>query len=89
MRWHDGMGAGGWLAMSLMMLIVLAVVVAGFMLVARSRNDQDPPNVSQADAILEGRLARGEINAAEYREARAQFGRPLTQRAYRRRWWVW
>ncbi len=72
MRWHDGMGTGNWLVMSLMVLLFVAVTIAVLILVTRGRNDGYPHNVSRADVILDERLARGEITVSEYREARAQ-----------------
>lgn len=72
---HDGnWGWGGWLLMSLTMLAFLALVAWGVFLVWRStagphsagREQQAPPRQTP-EGILAERLARGEIDADEYR----------------------
>jgi putative membrane protein len=70
---HDG-GWGGWLLMSLTMLAFLALVAWGVFLVWRSTTHSHPhdeahprPARQSAEQILAERLARGEIDAAEYR----------------------
>lgn len=55
---------GGWgLAMGLMMLVVWAGIFYVVWSALRTR-----PDVSDARRILDERLARGEIDAVEYRE---------------------
>lgn len=76
--YHDHAADSGWapwLLMGLMMLVFLAVVAWGVFLVWRSTSH---PHAAHADPrsdarqaprdILAERLARGEIDAAEYRE---------------------
>lgn len=73
MGWYDGgWGWGGWLAMTLMMLVfwggLAAVVVA---LVRSSRSpDARPDPRRDARGILDERLARGDIDEEEYRRRR-------------------
>ncbi len=72
---HNGdWGWGGWLLMSLTMLAFLALVAWGVFLVWRSTTQshlldkaQATPARQSADQILAERLARGEIDADEYR----------------------
>jgi putative membrane protein len=69
MMWYDGWGWGGWLAMTLMMLALLALFVWGLVLLWRAT--ADPPARQRRDtpeAILAERLARGEIDPTEYEE---------------------
>jgi putative membrane protein len=72
---HNGdWGWGGWLLMSLTMLAFLALVAWGVFLVWRSTThphsavpDQPSPVRQSPQEILAERLARGEIDADEYR----------------------
>ena len=68
----DGWGWGGWLAMVLVMLVVLAAVAWALFLVWRnaSASPSEPPHGAQdsPEGILAERLARGEIDAEEYRQ---------------------
>jgi putative membrane protein len=63
--WHDGggLGAGGWIVMSLMMLVFWAVVVGG--------RGQTGASRAGAQQILDERFARGELTEEEYRQRRA------------------
>lgn len=73
MGWDDGgWGWGGWLAMTLMMLVfwggLAAVVVA---LVRSSRPPASAPDPGRdARGILDERFARGDIDEDEYRRRR-------------------
>jgi putative membrane protein len=70
MWWNDGLGWGGWLAMTLIMVAFWALVIVAIIAVFRgltstgqsptSRQDRDPQQ------ILDERFARGEIDAEEY-----------------------
>ena len=69
-----GWGWGPWLLMVLMMLVFLALVAWGVFLVWRSTSRAEagdrgsrPEASPTAEAILAERLARGEIEPAEYR----------------------
>jgi putative membrane protein len=70
MWWHDGMGWGGWIVMTLTMLAFWSLVVFGVVAIfrddrenrrARTPRDQDPSR------ILDERFARGDIDVDEYR----------------------
>jgi len=71
MMWHDrGWDGGDWVGMGLLMVLFWgAVVFGGFWLVSRLRAVQ-PQTPSSARQILDDRLARGEIDAEEYRARR-------------------
>jgi putative membrane protein len=82
MGWyHDGVGWGGWLLMTLMMLafwaLVIFAVVAIFRGIGTSSDAETPPSRQDAMDILQERFARGEIDAEEY-DARAQVLRSQT-----------
>jgi putative membrane protein len=72
MMWHDGWGAGSWLAMSFMMLLFWALVISVIIWVARGHTRIAQPAQSQARQILDERYARGEINDDEYKQRRDQ-----------------
>lgn len=72
--WGSGMGWGGWALMSIMMVLVWALVIAGIVLavrylsgprqsVGRSRSSAQ----TSAEDLLAERFARGEIDEDEYR----------------------
>jgi putative membrane protein len=74
---HHGWGAGQWFGMGFMMLILVALVVVATILVVRlgtsDRLDARPrPRqfVNPAEAVLEERFARGEIDADEFQRRR-------------------
>lgn len=69
MWWHDGMGWGGWILMTLTMVAFWSLVVYGLLALFRgypdtranqSGEERDPMQ------ILDERLARGEIDVDEY-----------------------
>lgn len=71
---HGDWGWGGWLLMGLMMLAVLALLAWAAFLVWRGAGrppwddpEQRPAPRQTPDEILAERLARGEIDADEYR----------------------
>jgi uncharacterized membrane protein len=82
---HDGMGAGGWVLMSLVLLLFV-IVTAGFVVWALSvRGERDGRNATTGGAappletplgILQHRLARGEIDEASYERLRARLTEP-------------
>jgi putative membrane protein len=79
MWWNNGtgygMGAGGWVLMTLVMLAFWGlVIVAGVALFRRRREDHNPPQEVSAHKILDERFARGEIDAEEYRARKDGLG---------------
>ena len=78
--WNNGMGWGGWIVMTLIMVAFWSVVV--FAVVAIFRGDRDARSGPQQSRgrdpmqILDERFARGEIDVDEYR-ARQQVLRPV------------
>ena len=75
MGWYGyGAGAGGWVAMmfgmaffGVLILIVVAIVIFG----ANRNRLLGAPRGRDADAILDERFARGEIDRDEYEERKA------------------
>ncbi len=70
--WHmQSWGAGGWLVMAMMMLLFWSVVVIGVIALVRYLNPkgQAPTHKPEDDfrRILDQRLARGEIDEAQYK----------------------
>ena len=69
---HDGMGAGGWIAMLLVVLAGAALVAAVVYLLLRGSRTRaverrpEPPALSSAEATLDERFVRGEIDEDEY-----------------------
>ncbi len=74
MGWYGGgVGWGGWLLMTLMMLAFWALLIFGGLAVYRSLRTDDnrsPQGRSDAERLLDERFARGEIDAEDYRERR-------------------
>ncbi len=74
MRWHDGWGAGAWVAMAFVMVVFWAIVVAAIIALVRTDRGHGagpsarPPD--DATRILDERFARGEIDADEYTRRR-------------------
>lgn len=68
--WNNGMGWGGWIVMTLIMVAFWSVVV--FAVVAIFRGDRDARSAAQQPQrrdpmqILDERFARGEIEVDEY-----------------------
>ena len=75
MGWYGGMGWGGWILMTLVMLafwaLVVFAVVAIFRGVGRSSGPVERTTRRDPLEILQERFARGEIDSDEY-EARAK-----------------
>ncbi len=76
MGWYnDGIGWGGWIAMTLMMVafwgLVIFAVVAIFRGTTRVNGPTDPAPPSDPMRTLDERFARGEIDADEYRARQA------------------
>lgn len=66
--WYDGMGAGGWILMTVFWVgLIAAIVWAGTRLVARPGPvDHSGGAGERPGEILERRLASGEIDAETY-----------------------
>lgn len=78
--WNNGMGWGGWIVMTLIMVTFWSLLVFG--VVALFRGDRDTRSAPQQSRgrdpmqILDERFARGEIDVDEY-HARQQVLRPV------------
>ena len=74
MDWYDGgIGWGGWVVMTLMMLAFWALLIFGGVAVYRSTRRDDsrtPDGRAEAERLLDERFARGEIDAEDYRTRR-------------------
>lgn len=75
MDWNGGWGVGGWLAMSLMMVVVWGLPIALVVWAVRSSYHRDQPSVTaprrpDADQVLAERYARGEIDESEFAHRR-------------------
>ena len=75
MDWYDGhgMSAWGWVASTLGVVLVLALLILGAVLLVRSsRRPSDGsslgPSPRSPEQILAERFARGEIDEEEYRQ---------------------
>lgn len=68
--WEDW-GWGGWLVMSLVMVVFWGLVIAGTVVLVRSlsRGDSRPAS-GDALRLLDERFARGEMDADEYSRRR-------------------
>lgn len=76
MGWYnDGIGWGGWIAMTLMMVafwgLVIFAVVAIFRATTKTTGPTDPAAPRDPMRILDERFARGEIEAEEYHSRQA------------------
>lgn len=75
MDWNGGWGVGGWLAMSLMMVVVWGLPIALVVWAVRSSYHSDRPSVTtpprpDAEQVLAERYARGEIDEGEFAHRR-------------------
>lgn len=65
--WHwNGMGAWGWIMMTIIWVVVVALIVWG----VRSVGGSGRPDPDQGMRVLDERFARGEIDQQEYEERR-------------------
>jgi len=85
MGWYNGWGGGGLLAMTLMMVFWVALVGIAIWAAVRfvGRGSASAPTATPTPrAILDHRLASGEIDAEQYAQMRrlldGQAGRPVT-----------
>ena len=82
--WNGGMGAAGWLFMSLFWVLLLVVIVwAAAQLFPGRRDSAAPaagpstePPLGQPRQILDRRLASGEIDVATYEQLRETLAKP-------------
>lgn len=73
--WYGGMGAGGWVLMSLLWVVLIAVVVWAVASLLRRGDDRPRASLNLAERpeeILDRRFAAGEIDAAAYDAQRAK-----------------
>lgn len=81
MMWDNGLGAGQWIWMTVMMVAFWGLIVFGVVALVRSARPGDhaphpaAPGASDARRILDERFARGEIDADEYAQRRDLLGR--------------
>lgn len=78
MSWSNGMGWGGWVMMTLIMVGFWSIVVVGLVAIFRGTRDTGPAITTSGRTpmeILDERFARGEIEADEY-HARQDVLRP-------------
>ncbi len=70
MGWYGNAGWGGWLAMTLMMLIFWVPVIAMIAWLFRTSGAprQDGRSTGTPEQVLRDRLAAGELGVEEYRE---------------------
>ena len=71
MWWHNGLGWGGWVVMTLTMVAFWSLVVLLMIVIfrgegGRGRRAIPPPAEPDPMRILQERFARGEIDLAEY-----------------------
>lgn len=75
MDWNGGWGVGGWLVMSLMMIVVWGLPIALVVWAVRSSFRRDQPSATaprrpDADQVLAERFANGEIDEEEFNRRR-------------------
>lgn len=75
MDWNGGWGAGGWLAMSLMMVVVWGLPIALVVWAVLSSYHHDRPSETtqprpDAEQVLAERYASGEIDEGEFAHRR-------------------
>jgi uncharacterized membrane protein len=69
---YDMNGAGGWWMVAAMAIVALAILGSVWLIVHRP--GAAGPSRSTADEILRERLARGEISAEQFDEAKKRLG---------------
>ena len=76
---HGDWGWGGWLLMTLGMIGVWTALIWAVLVMVRAGSGAASPPEPPAEEILARRLARGEIDEAEYRQRLGVLhGRPTT-----------
>ena len=66
MWWNFGWGWGGWLGMTLLMLVFWGALIWLISTLVGNGSGKDTPPPRQAEDVLAERFARGEIGQAEY-----------------------
>ncbi len=80
--WHGGMGAGDWVLMSVLWVVLIAVVVWAVASLLQRGGGRDQANLAERpEEILDRRFAAGEIDAATYDAQRAKLREAHTGRA--------
>lgn len=78
MWWNHGAGAGGWIVMTLGMVVFWSILVFGVVAIFRGTRDAGSASgrTPRRDPmeILDERFARGEIDADEYHSRRQVLG---------------
>jgi uncharacterized membrane protein len=70
MDWNGHMTTGGWIISILWMAVVIAVMTAAIVWLARGRHDPRDRAEGSAREILDRRLARSELTSEEYARLR-------------------
>lgn len=68
MGWDDGMGAGGWIAMTIFWVALITLIIWG---VSRARPTGSAERADSAESILDRRFAAGELDEKTYLSMRA------------------
>jgi putative membrane protein len=66
--WNHGWGWGGWLGMTLSMLVFWGALIWLIAMLVGNASKQDAPPLPRAEDVLAERVARGEIGQAEYQD---------------------
>ena len=82
MNWSGGMGAGGWVLMSVLWVVLIAAIVWGLAsLFGRGERSGDGAAISERpEEILDRRLASGEIDTDTYEALRTKLRAAHAQR---------
>lgn len=71
--WYGGMGAGDWVLMSILWVVLIAVIVWALAnLLSRGGGREQANLAERPEDILDRRFAAGEIDAAAYDAQRAK-----------------
>jgi uncharacterized membrane protein len=77
MDWNGHMSSGGWIFSILAMIIILALIAATIVWIARelsNRRNRGPGTLMSARKVLDHRLASGEITTEQYEQLRQTLG---------------
>ena len=70
--WDGGMGAAGWLLMTVFWVVLLAAIVWAVASLFPARRDGSTVLPERPEDVLDRRLAQGEIDSATYDELRGK-----------------